>query len=168
MTADEVGNWGLGKGDRRYGPHGKGREFETNETSEFKHIVLPQEIYPMFRQYYHYRQIGAFGPNRIRFVPLGSRAEFPDVNTENTVPSSQRKYLYNYMVSLTDATRRVVHDILKKDNDTRVENKFIHVADGWHGSANNDEYVKPERYEQVMSQSVFTICPKGEITQLLR
>ena len=28
MTADEIGNWGLGRGDdKRFGPHGPGRKF---------------------------------------------------------------------------------------------------------------------------------------------
>jgi hypothetical protein len=120
MTADEVGNWGLGKGDRRFGPHGRNKqdgsegEFPTNETHTHKHIILPKEIFPMFRQYYHYRQIEAFGLEKMRFLPLGSRSEFPDV-LGPIVPAPDRTYVYSYMAALTDATRRKVHELLVND-----------------------------------------------------
>lgn len=37
---------------------------------------------------------------------------------------------------------------------------FVHVSQEWHGSANNDEYVSPEKYGEVMLDTVFSICPK--------
>ena len=75
-TGDEIGNWGLGNGERRFGPHGAGRPFGTNESSPFKHILLPDHVFPMFKQYHHHKQVASFG-DRVRFVPLGSRNEFP-------------------------------------------------------------------------------------------
>ena len=161
MTADEVGNWGLGKGDRRFGPHGKGKEFGTNESHPYKHIILPKAVFPMFRQYYHYRQIEAFGADSMRFVPLGSRGEFPDSPPDQLVPAPKRTYVYSYMAAITDGTRAKVHTLLANDTVIKPASRFIHVSQSWHGSANNEEYVSPERYHEVMQQSAFSICPKG-------
>ena len=53
-------------------PAAAGSDVDSNESSPSKHILLPKEVFPIFRQYYHHRQIQAFG-NNIRFVPLGAR-----------------------------------------------------------------------------------------------
>ena len=168
MTADEIGNWGLGKEDRRFGPHGKGKEFGTNETSEYKHILLPEEVFPMYRQYYHYRQIAAHGSDRMRFVPLGSRNEFPHVPKASIVPASERKYIYSYMASITDGTRAKVHRLLLNDTRIPASNRYMQIAQNWHPNANNEEYVAPMQYSEVMMQSAFAICPKGHSVEQFR
>ena len=168
MTADEVGNWGLGKGDRRFGPHGgKHPDFDTDETSEHKHIVLPDEIWPMFRQYYHYRQIEAFGGSKMRFVPLGSRAEFATIEGP-AISAPDRKYVYSYMAALTDGTRRKVAELLQNDKEIGEDKRFMQISQNWHGQANNDEYVSPEKYQKIMQDSVFSICPKGHSVEQFR
>jgi len=168
MTADEVGNWGLGKGDRRFGPHGgKHPDFATDEESEHKHIVLPDEIWPMFRQYYHYRQIEAFGDPKMRFVPLGSRAEFATIEGP-AKPAPERKYVYSYMAALTDGTRRKVAELLQNDKEIGEDKRFMQISQNWHGQANNDEYVSPEKYQKIMQESVFSICPKGHSVEQFR
>lgn len=167
MTADEIGNWGLGKGDRRFGPHGKGRDFPSNETSEYKHIILPKRIFPMFKQYHHFRQAAAFGDS-IRFVPLGSRNEYPNIPPNSILPAPERRYVFSYMAALTDATRKKVYDILSTDKEIPSDKRFIQVSQSWHGSANNDEYVSPAKYQEVMLNSVFAICPKGHSVEQFR
>jgi hypothetical protein len=167
ITADEIGNWGLGKDDRRFGPHGKGREFKSNESSEYKHILLPARIFPIFKQYHHFRQVAAFG-DTIRFVPLGSRNEFPDVPPNAIVEAPKRRYVFSYMAALTDSTRKKVHELLSNDKMIPKEKSFMQVSQSWHGSANNDEYVSPEKYQQIMLQSMFAICPKGHSVEQFR
>lgn len=168
MTADEVGNWGLGKGDRRFGPHGgKHPDFATDEDSEQKHIILPDEIWPMFRQYYHYRQIAAFGNPKMRFVPLGSRAEFATIEGP-PIPAPDRKYVYSYMAAITDGTRKKVAELLQNDTEIGPDRRFMQISQSWHGQANNDEYVSPEKYQKIMQDSVFSICPKGHSVEQFR
>ena len=168
MTADEIGNWGLGREDRRFGPHGKGKEFGTNETSEYKHILLPEEVFPMYRQYYHCRQIAAHGSDRMRFVPLGSRHEFPYVPKSSIVPAPERKYIYSYMASITDGTRAKVHSLLLNDTRIPASKRFMQISQNWHATANNEEYVAPMQYSEVMMQSAFSICPKGHSVEQFR
>ena len=121
----------------------------------------------MFRQYYHYRQIQAFGHNRVRFVPLGSRGEFPDA-VGDLAPAHTRKYVFSYMVALTDAARAKVHDLLLADTEITADKKFIHVSKNWHGTAHHEEYVSPDKYREVMLQSAFSICPKGHSVEQFR
>lgn len=167
MTADEIGNWGLGNGDRRFGPHGPGRDFKTNESSEYKHILLPDRIFPIFKQYHHYRQLAAFGDN-VRFVPLGSRNEFPDVPPSMVKVAPQRRYVYSYMASLTDSTRKKVHQLLVDDKTIPEDKRFMQVSQSWHGTANNEEYVSPDRYRDIMVDSMFAICPRGHSVEQFR
>jgi len=122
----------------------------------------------MFRQYYHYRQIEAFGADSMRFVPLGSRGEFPDSPPDQLVPAPKRTYVYSYMAAITDGTRAKVHTLLANDTVIKPASRFIHVSQSWHGSANNEEYVSPERYHEVMQQSAFSICPKGHSVEQFR
>jgi len=52
-------------------------------------LQLPQDIFPFFRQYYDYRQVEAFGSD-VMFIPLGSRAEFPDIVPEQVKVATKR------------------------------------------------------------------------------
>ena len=72
------------------------------------------------------------------------------------------------MAALTDATRRKVHDILVNDTTISPTNRFIHVSQNWHGTANNEEYVSPTQYHEVMLNSMFAICPKGNSVKQFR
>lgn len=72
------------------------------------------------------------------------------------------------MAALTDATRRKVHDILVNDTTISATNRFIHVSQNWHGTANNEEYVSPTQYHDVMLNSMFAICPKGHSVEQFR
>lgn len=52
-------------------------------------MQLPKTVYPFFRQYYDWRQVAAFGDG-VLFLPLGSRAEFPDISPSQIQPASSR------------------------------------------------------------------------------
>eukprot|EP00041_Stephanoeca_diplocostata_P025640 m.676433 g.676433 ORF g.676433 m.676433 type:complete len:592 (+) comp22790_c1_seq10:127-1902(+) len=173
LTGDEIGTWGLTQlNGIAIGPHGKDKngvytKFKSNETSTFGEILLPPEIFPLYRQYFHYRQVGAFG-DRVRFFPLGSRYEFPDIREDKIVLASSRKYIYNLMVSETDPSRKQARDVLDADIRIPRNQRYIHVSEHWHSSANNPDYVHPRDYQAIMLQSAFTICPKGHSYEQFR
>lgn len=64
------------------------------------------------------------------------------------------------MVALTDATREKVFRTIQADTTIPKDQSFVHVSENWHGSANNDEYVSPQKYSEVMLDTVFAVCPK--------
>lgn len=167
ITGDEIGNWGLGNGERRFGPHGPGRPFSTNETAPFKHIILPSYVFPIFKQYHHYKQEASFGSN-VRFIPLGSRNEFPSTNTRLLIDAPLRKFVYSFMAAITDGSRAKVYSILMNDTVFREEQRFVKVSQNWHASANNEAYVSPKHYQEIMQQSSFAICPKGHSVEQFR
>jgi hypothetical protein len=72
------------------------------------------------------------------------------------------------MAALTDATRKKVHELLVNDTTIPQANRFVHVSQNWHGTANNEEYVSPARYHEVMMDSMFAICPKGHSVEQFR
>jgi len=48
------------------------------------------------------------------------------------------------------------------------ERGFMHVAEQWHPEVTNAEYVPPEKYAEIMQDSVFTPCPKGRSLDTFR
>ena len=167
VTGDEAGDWGLKRNGKYYGLHGPGGLFKTNESHPLGHIILPKYAKPYFRQYYDERQVDAFGAN-VRFLPLGSRLEFPDIAEAAIVPASARKYLFNLMAAPTDDSRIRLRDVLKADTTLPSDRSYVRVSDAWHASANNADYVKPEMYAEVMLDSVFALCPKGHSVEQFR
>jgi hypothetical protein len=91
LTGDESGRWGLYDRQRYWGPFGESDEayFPKNDSSPFRHILLPDTIRPWFRQYYDARQTSVFGPDLLYF-PLGCRTEFPLVPRSSIRPLTER------------------------------------------------------------------------------
>eukprot|EP00039_Didymoeca_costata_P000222 m.44628 g.44628 ORF g.44628 m.44628 type:complete len:423 (+) comp10128_c0_seq1:216-1484(+) len=167
VTGDEAGDWGLKRRDKYYGLHGPGNMFPSNNSHPHGHIILPSYAKPWFRQYYDNRQVEVFG-NDVRFIPLGSRLEFPDLDIDNLTPTTNRKYVYSFMVGLTDPSRERLHNLLLADTHIAKDKAYIHVSAGWHPNANHEDYVKPDTYANVMQNSVFSLCPKGHSVEQFR
>lgn len=89
ITGDETGDWGLKRNGKYIGLHGPGGPFPTNETDPMEHIILPEFAKPWYRQYYDSRQLKAFKGNAL-FMPLGSRAEFPNLTADQLKPINDR------------------------------------------------------------------------------
>eukprot|EP00911_Craspedida_sp_UC1_P002860 UC1_evm1s2094 len=132
------------------------------------HIGLPDSVLPIFRQYYDARQVAAFGAGNVLTLPLGSRREYPDITPDQIVPAPRRKYIYSYMVALTDARREKVHKLIQEDTVIPKDRAFVHISKSWHATAHNDDYVSPEEYAKVMLDSVFSLCPKGHSVEQFR
>lgn len=67
---------------RYWGPFGDDKEqyFYKNETSSYKHILLPPTIRPWFRQYYDKKQVrnGSLAAEKINYLPDDSALSFYD------------------------------------------------------------------------------------------
>lgn len=168
ITGDEAGDWGLKKKNGKYfGLHGPNGIFPTDEDHPLGRIILPPHAKPWFRQYFDSRQGEAFG-NDVRYIPLGSRVEYPDMVGKPLKPAPERAYTYSYMVGITDPTRARLHEVLLADQLIPKEKAFLHVSKSWHSSANHGEYVSPEKYASVMAETVFALCPKGHSVEQFR
>lgn len=168
ITGDEAGDWGLKKKNGKYfGLHGPNGMFPTDEEHPLGRIILPPHAKPWFRQYFDSRQGEAFG-NAVRYIPLGSRIEYPEMRGKVLKPAPDRAYTYSYMVGITDPARARLHDVLLADKLIAKDKAFIHVSQSWHSSANNEEYVSPGKYADVMTESVFALCPKGHSVEQFR
>jgi hypothetical protein len=103
----------------------------------------------------------------------GPREEFELVDQATVVASTQRKYLYNFLGSMTSYSRRVLKRILLEElSKPAAQVKypgFVHITDRWHIKVNTQNgYVTPERYRQILLESVFTLCPTGHNPEAYR
>jgi len=171
MTGDEMGRWGLNYRSRYFGPFGTDREsfFYNNMSSPHKHILLPQTIKPWFRQYFDPKQNEAFkyGVDTLH-MPLGSRVEFPDIDPETVTPATKRKYIYSLMAAQTDNSRKRLYKTLNETLLIPEDRAFIHMASQWHPELTNDEYIHPEKYAELMQDSIFVPCPRGRALDTFR
>ena len=72
------------------------------------------------------------------------------------------------MIGITDPARARLHDVLLNDQVIPKDKTFVHVSKSWHSNANHEEYVAPEKYAEVMLNSVFALCPKGHSVEQFR
>jgi hypothetical protein len=130
VTGDEAGDWGLKRNGKYFGLHGPGNLLPTDEAHPLGRIIVPEYAKPWFRQYYDTRQTEAFG-NDTRFLPLGSRLEFPNLKGKSLPRAAERQFLYSYMVGLTDLSRKRLHEVLvddtliPKDRVSLLENTYL-------------------------------------------
>jgi len=101
----------------------------------------------------------------------GPREEFEKVDQATVVPAGQRKFLYNFLGSMTSYSRRVLKRILSEDLAQQAAKYpgFVHITDRWHIKVNTQNgYVTPERYRLLLLDSVFTLCPTGHNPEAYR
>jgi hypothetical protein len=84
------------------------------------------------------------------FIPLGPREEFDKVDQSTVRPSEHRKYLYNFLGSMTSYSRRILKRVLTDELAKPVlaikYPGFVHITDKWHIKVNaQNGYVTPER-----------------------
>jgi hypothetical protein len=168
ITGDEAGDWGLKRKGKYFGLHGpSSKMFPTEEDHPLGRIILPTHAKPWFRQYFDSRQTEAFG-NDARFLPLGSRIEYPEMSEKVLLPAPERSYIFSCMIGITDPARARLHLVLLNDTLIPKENTFVHISKSWHANANHAEYVAPEKYAEVMLDSIFALCPKGHSVEQFR
>lgn len=102
--------------------------------------------------------------NLTTFLPLGPREEFTRVRAEEVVPATNRKYLFNFVGSLTSTSRKVLAAELRSNSKKTQVNKrgFVHVVDEWSKViSHKNGYLLPSEYRLVLMNSTFTLCPDG-------
>jgi hypothetical protein len=172
-------------------------------VAEFDIVIVTGDEYcyvtdarPQFRQYYgtqimgtarNATQITDYSPNKllmdqdegVRFplyIPLGPREEFLQVRidpSKDIVPPAQRKYLYNFLGSMTSYSRQVLKKVVARDLASPENQQkypgFVHITDKWHLKVTKTNgYVEPDEYKRVLLQSAFTLCPTGHNPEAYR
>eukprot|EP00050_Salpingoeca_kvevrii_P009771 m.4693 g.4693 ORF g.4693 m.4693 type:complete len:561 (-) comp2445_c0_seq1:43-1725(-) len=167
IASDEISRWGLsGRKNSHWGPHGPGELLDTDANGT---IILPEVIPPFFKQYYSKQHVAAFGRN-IRYMPLGSREEFPDIDRTQLVPAPRRRYLCNLMVAPTHHRRRYLLELLMGETVLDKDKVFLHMAQHWDANLDNpvSDYLNASTYQERLLESVFTLCPKGHSIEQYR
>ncbi len=111
----------------------------------------------------------------IGYIPLGPRFEFERVFIEQMKRAHDRRYIYNFMGALSTSPDRgrmveaIEPDILSKWNITNSTDGFMHIIDKWKGEATSvNGYLTPDKYRDVLLESVFTLCPSGNNVESYR
>eukprot|EP00051_Salpingoeca_urceolata_P000682 m.35301 g.35301 ORF g.35301 m.35301 type:complete len:544 (-) comp10911_c0_seq2:62-1693(-) len=164
ISADESARWGFSERKHFWGPHGPGELLKTDNQGV---ISLPENVGPLFKQYYSKRHSDIF-KGRIRYMPLGSREEI-QVIPEHIRPANKRKHLFNLVVAPTDPRRRYLHELLR-NNTAFGSLGFVHVTSHWDANPNNaaTDYLNSSEFRSVLLDSQYTLCPKGHSVEQFR
>ncbi|EGD81293.1 hypothetical protein PTSG_11330 [Salpingoeca rosetta] len=167
IAADESARWGFShpNGHVWWGPHGKNGPLATDASGN---MVLPPKVTPLFKQYYSAKHVDVYGDD-VHFLPLGSRYEFQDPPA-NLVPSTRRRYVYSFMGATTNPMRKQLVEVMQADTLIPKEKAFLHLIRKWATDPNDPStgYLNSTQYAQIMSNSVFTMCPKGNSIEQFR
>lgn len=107
------------------------------------------------------------------YIPLGPREEFLFERIKGFADSANRKYVYNFLGSMTSPSRAVLRtvvgaDLASSENAKRFPN-FLHITDKWHLTVTKSNgYIEPDKYKQVLLDSMFTLCPTGHNPEAYR
>lgn len=162
---------------------------------------LYKDSIPHFRQYYSAKSFietrSVKIPSGIQnqketlrfplFMPLGPRSEFRLVEEFEISSATKRRYLFNFIGSLSSQTRKKLRQLLiPNDELTVVDDKpvketqslqrylvhgkgFLHTAERWKQKINQGNgYISPEEYRTVLLDSSFTLCPAGHNPEAYR
>eukprot|EP00051_Salpingoeca_urceolata_P030529 m.492757 g.492757 ORF g.492757 m.492757 type:complete len:683 (+) comp34009_c0_seq1:317-2365(+) len=167
VAGDESARWGFAHHNGRnwWGPHGPHGPLPSDGN---RTMIMPKNVNPWFKQYFSSQHVEQYG-NTVRFLPLGSRLEFPEPR-DSFKPATDRKYLYSFMGAPTNHVRRRLKEILTDDNSLNKAKRFLHLADKWSTDPNDptNTYINSTQYHHIMSESVFTLCPKGQSVEQYR
>lgn len=126
----------------------------TPEIESFPQTMLNSSQYPIY-------------------IPLGPREEFLYERIKDFKPASQRKYVYNFLGSMTSPSRSILKSVLGADLATSANTKrfpnFLHITDKWHIKVTKSNgYIEPDQYKRVLLDSMFTLCPTGHNPEAYR
>ena len=120
-----------------------------------------------FRFYYTKEPMGGAA-----FLPLGPREEFRRVKPEQLVLAKNKKYLFNFLGSLTSPSRLVLARVLGRSGSGATPpgtNAFVHVIREWSKEAKQTNgYILPAEYRRILINSTFTLCPDGHNPEAYR
>jgi hypothetical protein len=167
VSGDESARWGFAHKNGRnwWGPHGP----HGNVSSDDQRVMrMPESVSPWFKQYFSTQHVDAYGKD-VRFLPLGSRNEFPDPPAV-VRPATLRLYVYSFMGAPTSSVRRHLYSVLANDTIIPKTDVFLHVTPHWSTDPNDPTsgYVNTTEYRRIMEHSVFTLCPRGNSVEQYR
>ena len=107
------------------------------------------------------------------YIPLGPRSEFERVAVSTLMPVTERKYLFNFVGSLTSTSRRKLKAILMNNPYLKgledQDKSFIHITDRWRTEITvKGGFISPKDYRKVLLNSKFTLCPIGHNPEAYR
>jgi len=123
----------------------------------------PSSAEAQFRFYYS-------GQPGASYLPLGPREEFRRVKPQHVLLADKRRYLFNFVGSLTSPSRRRLSAVL----NTNVippggRPAFLHIVSEWSREAKQSNgYILPSEYRKVIINSTFTLCPDGHNPEAYR
>ena len=103
------------------------------------------------------------------YIPLGPREEFERVLPREVRLVKERRYLFNFLGSLTSMARRSLVRILRSPKLKASGKNFVHVVSKWSKKLTKmNGYVPPPQYKQVLLNSIFTLAPQGHSPEAFR
>ena len=100
------------------------------------------------------------------YLPLGPREEFERIAPIEVKLVRERRYVFNFLGSLTSPSRRV---LIKELRAARAHKSFLHIVKEWAKKLTRaNGYVPPQQYQTVLRDSVFTLCPQGHNPEAYR
>eukprot|EP00043_Microstomoeca_roanoka_P011304 m.106658 g.106658 ORF g.106658 m.106658 type:complete len:464 (+) comp15159_c1_seq1:209-1600(+) len=167
IAGDESARWGFSQPNGRtfWGPHGSNGPLPSDEQ---QNMIVPEAANPWFKQYYSHKHVQVYG-GQVHFLPLGSRAEFPDAQ-RSQIPAPQRKYIYSFMGAPTNEIRRYFIEVMQQDKLIPKDKVFLHLTEHWSPTPNDPrtDYINSTAYAAIMRDSAFTPCPKGHSVEQFR
>lgn len=102
------------------------------------------------------------------YLPLGPREEFRRVKPKHVIPVGDRKYLFNFVGSLTSRSRmKLKKELLNLHIPNTVS--FTHITEEWSKEiTQKNGYILPSEYRRVVMNSTFTLCPQGHNPEAYR
>lgn len=102
------------------------------------------------------------------YMPLGVREELGHILPGEIKLVYQRRYLFNFIGSLTSQTREGLKNTLSIIHIPNAE-IFYHFAQNWTKIIREETgHILPSKYRQVLLNSTFTLCPDGHNPEAFR
>jgi len=103
------------------------------------------------------------------YLPLGPREEFRRVKPHHLVLVKHKRYLFNFLGSVTSPSRTVLARVLNGKVEPPGATSFVHVIQTWSKEAKQTNgYVLPGEYRRILINSTFTLCPDGHNPEAYR
>eukprot|EP00049_Salpingoeca_infusionum_P025808 m.21771 g.21771 ORF g.21771 m.21771 type:complete len:555 (+) comp8334_c0_seq1:179-1843(+) len=167
VSGDESARWGFShkNGKNWWGPHGDQGPLPSDSSGN---MIMPPHSTPFFKQYFSQKHVEVYG-DAVRFLPLGSRTEFPDPEAGAT-PATMRQFIFSFMGAPTNYIRKYLFEVFREDTAVPKDQIYMHLADHWSTDPNDAStgYVNSTTYAAIMRESAFTLCPKGNSVEQYR
>ena len=122
----------------------------------------PHSLLNVGLAYHGYWDANMIDHQAVLWFPLGVRKIFPRILPEEITLSSQRRYLFNLIVSLsTSSSRKELADIAR----SLEYPSFIHTISKWNRDFKG--YIGPQEYKERLLESTFTLSPRSVVSCFL-